>query len=260
MHGRSAGAAALRIVLHAMRPVIGITPDEGTTLPRSGRPAMPRYELKQAYADAVLAAGGLPLVLPYLEDEQAIGQLLGLLDGLVVTGGAFDIGPEEYGETATAGLGPVKPARTRFERRILERALAQQRPVLGVCGGMQLLNVVCGGTLVQDLATEVPGALPHEQAHDPQEPAHEVTIAPGSLLQRVCGSTSLPANTTHHQAVRRVGTGLTVSGRTADGVVEAIEATGGGFVLGVQWHPELLADPGNQAIYAALVRAATAAK
>src|SRR4051812_2071900 len=115
-----------------MRPVIGITPDEGTTTPRPGRPALPRYELKRAYADAVLAAGGLPIVLPYLEDDAGIALILSRIDGLLVTGGAFDIGPEEYGEAATAGLGPVKPARTRFERRLLERALAAKRPVLGV--------------------------------------------------------------------------------------------------------------------------------
>src|SRR4051794_27801390 len=124
-----------------MRPLIGGTPDEGLSPERPGRPASPRYELKRAYADAVFDAGGLPLVLPYTADEDAIARYLQQIRGLVVTGGAFDIGPEEYGETVRTGLGPVKPARTRFERRILEMALEQGVPVLGVCGGMQLLNV-----------------------------------------------------------------------------------------------------------------------
>ncbi len=238
-----------------MRPVIGISCDEGTSDARPGRPASARYELKRAYADAVLAAGGLPLLLAYVDDE-ATAELAGKLDALVVTGGAFDIAPEEYGEAASGQLGPLKPARTRFERRLLEQALALGLPVLGVCGGMQLLNVVQGGTLVQDLATEVPQALAHEQPHDPREPAHEVSVEEGSLLHRICGTRALPANSTHHQAVAKVGRALAVSGRTKDGVVEAIELPGARFVLGVQWHPELLLDEANWRLYRALVEAA----
>lgn len=239
-----------------MRPLIGITPDEGASEPRPGRPALSRYELKRAYADAVLGAGGVPLVLPYAEEEAALVRYLETVGALVVTGGAFDIGPQEYGETARASLGTVKPLRTRFERRLLELALARGTPVLGVCGGMQLLNVVRGGTLYQHLPDEVPGALPHEQAHDPREPAHEVRVEPGSLLARICGEGPVPANSTHHQAVRRLGVGLRVSGRTPDGVIEAVEGTDGAFVLGVQWHPELLDDGANRALYGALVEAA----
>lgn len=240
-----------------MRPLIGVTPDEGASAARPGRPPAARYELKQAYTDAVERAGGLPLVLPYTADEASIAQYAGMIQGLVVSGGAFDVSPEEYGESERAGLGPTKPVRTRFERRLIALALARGVPVLGVCGGMQLLNVVAGGTLVQDIATEVAAALAHEQPHDPREPAHDVAIAPGSLLARIVGASVVPANTTHHQAVARVGRDLRVSGRTSDGVVEAIEGTGSAFVLGVQWHPELLGDRANGAIYEAFVRAAT---
>lgn len=238
-----------------MRPLIGVTPDEGWTLEGPGRPPLPRYELKQAYARAVAEAGGLPLVLPYADDEAAIEQYVRTIDALVVTGGAFDIGPEEYGEQARTGMGPVKPGRTRFERRILELALERGLPVLGVCGGMQLLNVVRGGSLYQDIRREWPGALDHEQPFDPREPAHTVLSEPGSLLERLCGP-RLEVNTTHHQSVARVGRGLVVSGRSEDDVVEAIEGTGDAFVLGVQWHPELLAGPEQLALYRALVEAA----
>lgn len=239
-----------------MRPFIGITPDEGTTEPRPGRPALPRYELKKAYTDAVVAAGGIPLVLPYLDDPGAVGALLSRLDGLVVTGGAFDIGPDEYGESVRARLGPLKPGRTRFERSLLERALDLELPVLGICGGMQLLNVVLGGTLIQDIGTEIPGALAHEQAHDPRETAHPVRLQSGSQLEQICGRTSLEVNTTHHQAVGRLGRELVASGLAPDGVVEAVERTGSGFAVGVQWHPELLDGPEHRALYEALVQAA----
>ena len=238
-----------------MRPLIGITPDEGSSPERPGRPPSPRYELKTAYADAVLIAGGTPIVLAYAAEDDVLERYLDLIEGLVVTGGAFDISPEEYGHAASDRLGPLKPRRTRFERRLLEGALRRGIPVLGVCGGMQLLNVVCGGTLVQDIATEMPGALAHEQAHDPRGPAHDVAIMAGSRLERIVSARSMGANTTHHQAVRDPGRGLVVSGRATDGVVEAIEGTGESFVLGVQWHPELLDDPANRALYRALVEA-----
>lgn len=239
-----------------MRPTIGVTPDEGSTTARPGRPAGPRYELRRSYADAVLDAGGLPLVFPYAVDEAVLRAYLACVRGLVVTGGAFDVAPEEYGETGRGRMGPVNPGRARFERRLMELALERGLPVLAVCGGMQLLNVVLGGSLVQDIASELPEALAHEQPHDPREPAHDVVVTPGTRLHRLCGTVSLPANSTHHQAVRRLGAGLVVSGRTSDGLVEAIEGTGPAFVLGVQWHPERLADAGNQALYRGLVEAA----
>lgn len=243
-----------------MLPLIGITVDEGLTQSAPGRPSLPRYELKQAYSDAVLRAGGVPVLLPYAPDEACIARYTALLDGLVVTGGAFDIGPEEYGEAAREGLGEIKPARTRFERRILESALDAGLPVLGVCGGMQLLNVVLGGSLIQHIPAEVENALPHEQAHDPREPAHAVDVVGGSLLATLCGEASVEVNTTHHQAVAKPGRGLRVSGRAPDGVVEAIEHESARFVLGVQWHPELLSSRHGTALYEGLVAAAKVRK
>ena len=234
-----------------MRPVIGITPDVGETAGRAGRPPMPRYELKQAYADAVLAAGGLPIVLPYSEDEAASVEAVALCDGLVITGGAFDIPPELYGARAGDRLGPMKRGRTAYEQRVLHAALEASKPVLGVCGGMQLLAVELGGTLWQDIGDEVSGAFDHEQKLDPREPGHPVKVIEGTALEAILGVRDLQVNSTHHQAVRDPGRAR-VCAVSPDLIIEAIELPDH-FALGVQWHPELLAGAEHLALYRALV-------
>jgi putative glutamine amidotransferase len=234
-----------------MRPIIGITPDVGMTSARPGRPPLPRYELKQAYADAVLAAGGLPIVLPYSDDESAPAEVLAICDGLVITGGAFDIPPELYGAKAGDRLGPMKRGRTAFEQRVLRAALDAGKPVLGICGGMQLLAVELGGSLYQDIGDEVEGAFDHEQKLDPREPGHSVQVLEGTALEAILGVRELSVNSTHHQAVRDPGKAR-VCAVSPDRIVEAIELPGR-FAIGVQWHPELLAGAEHLALYRALV-------
>src|SRR5438552_10345748 len=224
-----------------MRPVIGITPDVGATSPRPGRPPVLRYELKQAYADAVLASGGLPVILPYSEDEDAPAEAVSICDGIVITGGAFDVPPEMYGAKPGRKLGPMKPDRTQYELRVLRAALQQGLPVLGICGGMQLLAVEAGGSLYQDIADEVPGAFDHEQKLDPREPGHPAKIIEGTQLESILGPGEIQVNSTHHQAVRDAGKAR-ISAVSPDGITEAIELTSQ-FAIGVQWHPELLAAP-----------------
>lgn len=230
------------------RPRIGLTLDVDE--------AARKYELKAAYLDAVLAAGGLPLLLPH-GDATVTAAYLAVLEGLVITGGAFDIPPELYGERRREGCGPFKEGRTRFERELLEAALAMGLPVLGICGGMQLLNVVRGGTLHQDLATDA-GVRGHEQPAPKDVPSHDVQLAPGTQLARLLGPGLLKVNSTHHQAVRDPGQGVLVAGRAPDGVIEAIELPDLPFALGVQWHPEAVVrhDPRQGAIFAGLVEAA----
>ncbi|HSB20228.1 MAG TPA: gamma-glutamyl-gamma-aminobutyrate hydrolase family protein [Anaeromyxobacteraceae bacterium] len=231
------------------RPRIGLTLD----VAGDGR----RYLLKREYADAVLEAGGMPVPLVYPPPGEAV-DLLALVDGLVVTGGAFDVPPELYGEARRPACGPSKPERTEAELALLRQALAARLPLLGVCGGMQLLAVACGGTLWQDLPTDLGGrALGHEQPPPRDLPTHEVRIEPGTLLARLVGEEPLRVNSTHHQAVRDPGRGAAVSGRAADGVVEAIELPAHPFALGVQWHPEAVRvhEPRSLRVYAGLVEA-----
>lgn len=226
-----------------------VTPDFDEASP-------PRYFLKRSYADAVLAAGGIPLVPAY---GAPIAELLEWADAVVVTGGAFDIDPSAYGEERREACGPAKDERTGFERALLEGALQRRLPVLGVCGGMQLLNVVRGGSLHQDIRSEIAGALEHEQKTPSTMAAHSIEVVPATRLAAAaaCSQGALEVNSTHHQAVKRVGEGLVVSARSPDGVVEAIEDPALPFVVGVQWHPEQLAGSAwNAAIYRQLVAAA----
>jgi putative glutamine amidotransferase len=239
-----------------VRPVIGITPDVGETSARAGRPSLPLYTLKQAYADAVLAAGGLPIVLPYSEDPTAPREAVELCDGLVLTGGAFDIPPEMYGARPGDRLGPMKRGRTAYEQRVLRAALDADLPILGICGGMQLLAVEAGGTLFQDIGDEIPGAFDHEQKLDPREPGHPVKILEGTALEAIVGVRDLQVNSTHHQAVNSAGRAR-VSAVSPDLVIEAIELPDR-FAIGVQWHPELLAGREHLLLYKALVERARA--
>ncbi|BDG03599.1 gamma-glutamyl-gamma-aminobutyrate hydrolase family protein [Anaeromyxobacter oryzae] len=229
------------------RPRIGLTLDADEQ--------RNRYELGRGYVDAVLAAGGLPVLLPH--DRSVAAAYLALLDGLVVTGGAFDVPPELYGEPRRDVCGVLKPERTAFEKDLLEAALAARLPVLGVCGGMQLLNVVQGGSLHQDLAADA-GIRGHEQPPPKDVPSHEVSVQPGTQLAQLVGAGPLPVNSTHHQAVRDAGSGVLVSARAPDGVIEAIELPDLEFAVGVQWHPEavLRHEPRHAALYRGLVDAA----
>lgn len=224
-------------------------------IPLDVDPVRGRHELPRAYAEAVHAAGGLPFCVPCLDPALA-PEWLAVADGLLVAGGDFDIPPERYGERRRPGCGPARPERTAFEEVMVRAALAAGLPVLGVCGGMQLLSVLRGGALHQHLPDDL--GLSHEQPPPKDVPSHAVEVEPGSLLARLAGPGPLQVNSTHHQAVRRPGEGVRVTGRAPDGVVEAVELEGHGFALGVQWHPEALAarDPRQLAILRGLVEAA----
>jgi len=239
----------------ARRPNIGVTPDL-VAAQSPGEAAS--YQLKVAYAGAVIRAGGLPLILPYTEERNCLDSYLERISGLVVTGGAFDVSPELYGEAARPGLGPLKEGRTAFEAALLRSALDRSLPLLGVCGGMQLLNVVLGGTLIQDIGREVEHAAEHEQKHDRTHPQHPVEIKDGTLLSQLLGKGQVMVNSTHHQAVSKPGKDLVVSAVATDGVVEAIELPTHPFAVGVQWHPELLVNaiPLHLGLYRGLVNKA----
>jgi putative glutamine amidotransferase len=202
-----------------------------------------------AYVRAVAENGGVPVVLPTVDDERILQRYLDVLDGLVLVGGD-DIPPEAYGEQADKTVKPLTKERYEFERKLIARWLASGKPLLGVCLGMQFTNVVSGGSLIQDIPSEVGAKVNHRGYH-------RVQIEPGSTLANLLGATEAWVLSSHHQAVERLGKGLKVVAHSEDGVVEALERTDGGFGLFVQWHPESMTDVVHRnAIYGALNHAA----
>ncbi len=235
----------------ARPPVIGITLDSEEPGAYSNKPW---YALRRNYADAVSNAGGLAVLLPH--DAGDAAGYAQAIDGLVVSGGDFDVDPAMFGAETRHGRVKTKDARTDFEAAVTRETLALSKPVLGICGGQQLLNVVLGGTLYQDIADELPGALAHEQPNPRDEPGHAVRLEPDTLLHRIVGALEMHVNSAHHQAAAAVGPGVVINARAPDGVIEGIEAPAHSFCLGVQWHPEYRIDQGDQKIFAALVAAA----
>jgi putative glutamine amidotransferase len=185
----------------------------------------------EAIVDHLRVAGATVLLAPPGEDPDLDGLLHGI-DGVVVTGGAHDIHPRHYGQDVRARIGRTDESRVALELPLIRACLARDLPLLGICGGMQAMAVATGGTLVQDLATCVPGALEHEQPHDPAEAAHALRADPA--LRALFGDA---VNSTHHQAVDVTGA-FTACAWAPDGVVEAIRLSTARFALGVQWHPE----------------------
>jgi len=232
------------------RPLIGITLDSEAP---GGWSKYPWYAIRQNYASAVAEAGGLPVALPH--DPALAEDWLDRIAGLVVTGGAFDIDPAMYGESTTHETVSLKSGRTAAELALLRGALARDLPVLGICGGEQLMAVALGGTLVQHIPESFPEALAHEQKTRHDEPGHPVAVTPGSLLARIVGGEAMMVNTSHHQAVRTAGAGVAINAVAPDGVIEGIEDPRYRFCLGVQWHPEFHTDPGDAKIFDAFVKA-----
>jgi putative glutamine amidotransferase len=235
------------------RPLVALTCDHEVVTDRRGQPS-PRFVLPESYVAAILAAGGVPLALPHQPVDEA-ARLLALAQALVITGGDFDVPPSYYGEAPRPKLGRLNEARSAFERQLLTLALARGMPILAVCGGMQLLNVLRGGTLYQDLS-ERPGTSEHTQPFDKSKPFHAVSVVSGSRLALATGQALLQTNSTHHQAVRQLGEGVRATGLAADGVIEAIELDDQPFALGVQWHPEVMNAVEQLGLYRALIAAA----
>ncbi|MGX5805451.1 gamma-glutamyl-gamma-aminobutyrate hydrolase family protein [Bradyrhizobium sp. Arg314] len=209
-------------------PRIGITPDiNDLAAPET------EYVARQNYADAISKAGGLPFLLPYREH---VDDYLDAIDGLLVTGGMFDIDPVLYGQAARKDY-VTKPARTDFERALIEGALPRAMPVVGICNGMQLLAVCLGGVLVQDIPTEIDGALEHKALQSATIAHHRIEISGISRHLQMLRGEVHEVNSIHHQSVLP-SDAYQVLAVSPDGVVEALEKKDGGFAVGVQWHPE----------------------
>ena len=220
-------------------PIIGVTPDV-VIRDTSANLNDSNLLLSHRYNQAVLNAGGIPMILPMIFSRRTLKKALDRLDGILVTGGNFDINPILYGEKPLEPLGEIKKERTQFELELISLALERDLPILGVCGGQQAINVVLGGSLYQDIATQLPHALEHEQRTPKGQSSHSINILPKTKLHRIVGCKVLKVNTTHHQAVKDPGRGLITNATAEDGIIEGIESKEHSFVLGVQWHPEFL--------------------
>jgi putative glutamine amidotransferase len=231
------------------RPRIGLNCDVAAD---SGGEAL---KLGWPYVEAVLRAGGAPVLLPPVADEELLADALRVIDGLVLAGGR-DYDPALYGQVRHPATRLVEERRGSFDIALARNALASGVPTLGVCGGTQLINIALGGSLLQHIPEQIGAEVAHTTVGDVKA-FHLVEAADDSRLAGIVGAQRLEVNSTHHQAIDRVGRGLRVVARAPDGVVEGVEGTGDAFVLGLQWHPERMLDrPEQVALFRALVAAA----
>lgn len=220
------------------KPIIGINCDLDMT--GEGRVYnSPYLFIYVNYFDAIVRAGGIPVLLPCVEAENDVRQQLSCIDGLMLTGCLHDIDPGAYGcpDHDTPGIMPER--RQAFDLSLAKISLRMNDlPILAICSGMQLINVAAGGTLVQEIRSEHTSMIEHFQMDRAEQIVHEVGIQPNSRLARISGRAILGVNSVHHQAIDRIAPGFHESARSSDGVVEAIETTGDQYVIGIQWHPE----------------------
>ncbi len=234
----------------AKTPVIGVTLDfqqEGSFS------RYPHYALRKSYFDVVIKSGGLPIAIPYSNPED-LERYFKMIDGLLIPGGSFDVPPDMYGETDIHESVQVIRERTEFEYKIAKRCLDENKPVLGICGGMQLLNVVLGGTLIQDIPTQFESKLSHYNINK-GVPAHDVEVKKNTKLHGIVKKDRIGVNTAHHQAVKKLGEGLVANAVADDGLVEGFEHPKMKYCIGVQWHPEYVVSEADFKVIEAFVDA-----
>ena len=242
-----------------MKPIIGVTPDYNAGDRKDWGGREPTYFLRARYIRAIEEVGGIPLILPLVADRAARNRLLHDVDGLLLTGSGPDLPPALYGERQRYSFRVMSERRSTFELDMVRLARKADLPVLGICGGMQTINVACGGSLFQDISSQFANPLQHRQPKPATTLSHAVTIAPGSLLRRVIRTVTLRVNSSHHQSVKAVAPSLVASAVASDGIIEAIESPAHRFFLGIQWHPEFLFDRYrlHRRLFEAFLRAAS---
>ncbi len=238
-----------------MVPVIGITASIDHRSAAYGE----TYALTRKYAEGVLEAGGVPLIVPHNLDEESLRVVLDRLDGVLLSGGG-DIDPALFGDEPHPATCEIEPDRDRVELTLARWAVERDVPFLGICRGIQVLNVALGGSLVQDIPTQVPDAVPHsfDRKTTPRDYlAHQVTIDPNAQLARIMQLEVAQTNSWHHQSIKRAADELRVTAVAPDGVVEAAEVPGLRYAIAVQWHPEWLFEkyPEHQRLFAGLIEA-----
>jgi len=215
-------------------PIIGIPASISTGREVAGE----RFFVSENYIAAIVSAGGVPVILPPAVDFGGIMQQMRMVHGLLLIGG-YDVDPALYGQEPLPGLGPVFPDRDAYEIAVACAAAHQGKPLLGICRGIQVVNVAFGGKLYQDLS-QFPGPiLQHYQKGHRSAPGHNVELRKETLLRRIFGQETVRTNSYHHQVIMDVAPGFVINGRTSDGIIEGIENKAA-TILGVQWHPEML--------------------
>ena len=218
------------------------------------------YGLNQVYINAIIRAGGNP-VMVVRPDDVALGELLQFIDGILLAGG-YDVDPKEYGEERKTYACDVDQDRDRVELALAHYAREKHVPLFGICRGLQVMNIACGGSLYQDVLMEIPGAISHVLRTDvtgnllPRNTLeHEVVLKKDSRLAAIVGVEKFEVNSLHHQGIKKLGTGLRAAGTSPDGLIEAIEAEDHPFAIGIQWHPEELNDDASAKLFAAFIAA-----
>lgn len=235
--------------MHKKKPVIGITIDHEDK-PTYSR--FPWYALRENYASAIETMGGIPILLPYSIGMEE--RYIDMIDGLMITGGNFDIDPGFYNQQIKSEFVTTKQKRTQFEYRLTQLALQQKMPILGICGGEQLLNVILGGSLIQHIPDAINSSIEHEPKQNKHKVIHEIEVFEDSLLYMIVQKRIFMVNSSHHQAVKDLGAGLKISAKAPDGVIEGIELKDYPFCLGVEWHPEYLETVEDKNIIKAFVK------
>ncbi|MEA3326872.1 MAG: gamma-glutamyl-gamma-aminobutyrate hydrolase family protein [Chloroflexota bacterium] len=234
------------------QPLIGIT---GSLIrKRSGSLVC---QVGQAYITSIQKAGGIPMMIPVGMDIKSLDSLLSRLDGVLFTGGP-DIDPHRFTAQTHPKVYGVSPARDALELALTGKVLADDKPVLAICRGIQVLNVTCGGELYLDIHDQMPNALKHDwfPGYPRDKLVHTVNLVPDSQLNEIYGADKIQVNSLHHQGISQIGKGLSATAYAPDGLVEGLEVNGKAFALGVQWHPESLPDdPDMQRLFRAFIEA-----
>lgn len=229
-----------------MKPVIGINCD----YEEEGK--QPYSFIYRNYVEAIIAGGGIPLLLPIIKDKNDVGHFLQRIDGLVLTGGD-DVPPQRYGRERHNKTLCVHPDKDISDNLLVSIAIHMKKPILAICYGTQLVNVVFGGALIQDLPTSGMSCIVHKDVGN-KHYLHPVTVEKRSRLHEIVGTGYIQANSFHHQAIDTLGKGLIATAHTEDGIIEAIECKDYPFFVGVQWHPErITSDPCHASLFSALV-------
>jgi putative glutamine amidotransferase len=243
--------------MQTKKPLIGIVPDyrEGS---EKGYSVRNYYALRANHVEMINQAGGAAVILTY--DYDLIDSYLDAIDGLMIVGGYFDINPKRYGDEEIHESVKLNEVRENFEEAIVSKALKSNLPYFGICNGMQLLNVLNGGKVIQHIPDEE-NFINHEQSHiagfnNYETAYHDILIEKSSRLFAIIGQEKIKTNSSHHQAAKHVGRGLNICARAEDGIIEAIENPNHPFCLGVQWHPEFNCSKADEKLFIEFVKAA----